>query len=218
MGAPQGGVWKTTDGGLTWQPLTDYWQFLQVACIAVHPTNPNILYVGTGDFQGWMRPFSQGIMRSTDGGQTWQQLGATVFGNRCVSDILIDPENPSIIVACTGWGPYYGVAGDIWRSTDGGETWTRVSSVSAIWSDLAISARDPSTGAVNIVGLNATLGITQFYAAAFHPTDPTRFGIIRRVFCLWNAGARHNPRRNNAKQRDTLDCVCRSTFRSRRGN
>jgi hypothetical protein len=76
----------------------------------------------------------------------------------------------------------------------------------------------PSTGAVNIVGLNATLGITQFYAAAFHPTDPTRFGIIRRVFCLWNAGARHNPRRNNAKQRDTLDCVCRSTFRSRRGN
>jgi photosystem II stability/assembly factor-like uncharacterized protein len=146
MGAPQGGVWKPTDGGLTWQPLTDYWQFLQVACIAVHPTNPNILYVGTGDFQGWMRPFSQGIMRSTDGGQTWQQLGATVFGNRCVSDILIDPENPSIIVACTGWGPYYGVAGDIWRSTDGGETWTRVSSVSAIWSNLAISARDPSTG------------------------------------------------------------------------
>jgi hypothetical protein len=63
MGAPQGGVWKTTDGGLTWQPLTDYWQFLQVACIAVHPTNPNILYVGTGDFQGWMRPFSQGIMK-----------------------------------------------------------------------------------------------------------------------------------------------------------
>jgi photosystem II stability/assembly factor-like uncharacterized protein len=146
MGAPQGGVWKTTDGGLTWQPLTDHWQFLQVACIAVHPTNPNILYVGTGDFQGWMRPFSQGIMRSTDGGQTWQQLGATVFRNLCVSDILIDPENPNIIIACTGWGPYQGVAGDIWRSTDGGETWTRVSNVSAIWSDLAISARNPSTG------------------------------------------------------------------------
>jgi photosystem II stability/assembly factor-like uncharacterized protein len=146
MGAPQGGVWKTTDGGLTWQPLTDDWQFLQVACIAVHPTNPSILYVGTGDFQGWMRPFSQGIMRSTDGGQTWQQLGATVFGNRCVSDILIDPENPNIITACTGWGPYQVVAGDLWRSTDGGATWTRVSSVSAIWSDLAVSARNPSTG------------------------------------------------------------------------
>jgi photosystem II stability/assembly factor-like uncharacterized protein len=73
-----------------------------------------------------MRPFSQGIMRSTDGGQTWQQLGASVFANRCVSDILIDPENPNIITACTGWGPYQGVPGDIWRSTDGGETWTQV--------------------------------------------------------------------------------------------
>ncbi|MCX7992359.1 MAG: hypothetical protein N2651_01690, partial [Fimbriimonadales bacterium] len=146
MGAPQGGVWKTTDGGATWQPLTDYWQFLQVACIAIHPTNPNILYVGTGDFQGWMRPFSQGVMRSTDGGQTWQSLGAAQFGYRCVSDILIDPENPNIITVCTGWGPYQGIAGDIWRSTDGGNTWTQVSTVSAIWSDLAVSARDPSTG------------------------------------------------------------------------
>jgi len=146
MGAPQGGVWKTTDGGQTWQPLTDYWQFLQVACIAVHPTDPNILYVGTGDFQGWMRPFSQGIMKSTDGGQTWRRLGDLVFGNRCVSDIVIDPENPNILTVCTGWGPYQNVPGDIWRSTDGGESWTRVSNVSSIWSDLAVSARNPSTG------------------------------------------------------------------------
>ncbi|GIV08316.1 MAG: hypothetical protein KatS3mg019_0407 [Fimbriimonadales bacterium] len=146
IGAPQGGVWKTTNGGQMWQPLTDNWQFLQVACIAIHPTNPNIIYVGTGDFQGWMRPFSQGVMRSADGGQTWQSLGATQFGNRCVSDILIDPENPNIITVCTGWGPYQGVAGALWRSTDGGDTWTQVSTVSAIWSDLAIGARNPTTG------------------------------------------------------------------------
>ncbi len=146
IGAPQGGVWKTTNGGQTWQPLTDNWQFLQVACIAIHPTNPNIIYVGTGDFQGWMRPFSQGVMRSTDGGQTWQSLGATQFGNRCVSDILIDPENPNMITVCTGWGPYQGIAGNLWRSTNGGDTWTQVSTISAIWSDLAISARNPTTG------------------------------------------------------------------------
>ncbi len=146
IGAPQGGVWKSTDYGATWQPLGDSWQFLQVACIAIHPTDPNIIYVGTGDFQGWMRPFSMGIMKSTDGGQTWVSLGAQQFGNKCVSDILIDPENPNLIVACTGWGPYQGVAGDIWRSTDGGQTWTRVNPVSAIWSDMAISARNPSTG------------------------------------------------------------------------
>ncbi|MFN7017475.1 MAG: WD40/YVTN/BNR-like repeat-containing protein [Fimbriimonadales bacterium] len=145
-GAPQGGVWKTTDGGATWQPLTDHWQFLQVACIAVHPTNPNVIYVGTGDFQGWMRPFSQGVMRSTDGGQTWQSLGATQFGNLCVSDIIIDPENPNIITVCTGWGPYQSIAGSLWRSTDGGDTWSRVSTISAIWSDLAVSARNPTTG------------------------------------------------------------------------
>ncbi|MDW8052591.1 MAG: hypothetical protein RMJ83_08955, partial [Armatimonadota bacterium] len=146
VGAPQGGVWKTTDGGQTWQPLSDGWRFLQVSCIAIHPTNSSIIYVGTGDFQGWMRPFSQGVMRSLDGGQTWQSLGATLFGNRCVSDIIIDPENPNIVTVCTGWGPYQNVAGDIWRSTDGGNTWVRVSPVSAIWSDMAVSARDPGTG------------------------------------------------------------------------
>ncbi|MFN3690346.1 MAG: WD40/YVTN/BNR-like repeat-containing protein, partial [Fimbriimonadales bacterium] len=145
-GAPQGGVWKTVDGGATWQPLTDYWQFLQVACIAIHPTDPQVIYVGTGDFQGWMRPFSQGVMRSTDGGQTWQRLGETQFENRCVADIIIDPEDPNIITVCTSWGPYQRIEGDLWRSTDGGETWTRVSAVRAIWSDLAVSARNPTTG------------------------------------------------------------------------
>ena len=146
IGAPQGGIWKSTDFGATWQPLGDSWQFLQVACIAIHPTNSDILYVGTGDFQGWMRPFSMGIMKSTDGGQTWTSLAAQQFGYECVSDILIDPENPNIIIACTGWGPYQRVAGDIWRSTDEGQTWTRVNPVSAIWSDMAVSARNATTG------------------------------------------------------------------------
>jgi photosystem II stability/assembly factor-like uncharacterized protein len=146
MGAPQGGLWRSTDYGATWQPLSDGWQFLQVASIAIHPTNPDIIYVGTGDFQGWMRPFSIGIMKSTDGGQSWQSIGAQLFGYKCVSDIVIDPENPHIVVACTGWGPYQGIPGDIWRSTDGGATWSRVNPVSAIWSDMAIGARDPVTG------------------------------------------------------------------------
>ncbi len=146
MGAPQGGLWRSTDYGATWEPLGDSWQFLQVASIAIHPTNPDIIYVGTGDFQGWMRPFSIGIMKSTDGGQTWQSIGAAQFGYKCVSDILIDPENPEIVIACTGWGPYQSVAGEIWRSTDGGATWTQVNPVSAIWSDMAIGARDPATG------------------------------------------------------------------------
>jgi photosystem II stability/assembly factor-like uncharacterized protein len=146
MGAPQGGLWRSTDYGATWQPLSDSWQFLQVACIAIHPTNPDILYVGTGDFQGWMRPFSIGIMKSTDGGQSWQSIGAQLFGYKCVSDILIDPENPNIVVACTGWGPYQRIPGDIWRSTDGGATWSRVNPLSAIWSDMAMGSRDPATG------------------------------------------------------------------------
>ncbi len=145
-GAPQGGLWKTTDGGQTWQPLGDGWEFLQVSSIAIHPTNPNIIYVGTGDFQGWMRPFSIGVLRSTDGGQTWTVLGRQQFGNRCVSKILIDPENPNLITVCTGWGPYQSVNGNIWRSTDGGNTWTQATTVSSIWSDMAMSARDPSTG------------------------------------------------------------------------
>jgi hypothetical protein len=117
-----------------------------------------------------------------------------------VSDILIDPENPNIIIACTGWGPYQGVSGDIWRSTDGGETWTRVSSVSAIWSDLAISARNPSTG-------------VRYYYAVGHgiPGQPaalqrSRADLDRSLVAFWFWQPPFAARRNFAHQPQPRVC------------
>ncbi|MCW5935498.1 MAG: hypothetical protein KIT45_14555 [Fimbriimonadia bacterium] len=153
IGAPQGGVMKTTDGGVTWTSLSQSWSMQQVGSIAVHPTNPNIIYVGTGDFQGWMRPYSNGVMKTTDGGTTWVSLGAAQFGNRCVSDILIDPENTNVITVTTGFGPYQGLAGQIWRSTNGGTSWSLVNNAAnVVWSDLTMGIASGNTRYYYAVG------------------------------------------------------------------
>ena len=84
-GAVTGGVWKTTDGGNTWVPLTDLLPVLNIGALAMDPTNSQIIYAGTGEtytrFQG------QGIFKTTNGGATWTQLSATsgfIYTNKLV--------------------------------------------------------------------------------------------------------------------------------------
>src|SRR5207249_3788327 len=96
---------------------SDGWPFMNISSIAVDPTNPQNVYVGTGDFHGYEgHPF--GMMRSTDGGATWNIVGASEFGTVAVSKIVIDPETPANITVSTGFGDDY--FGYVWRSTDGG--------------------------------------------------------------------------------------------------
>lgn len=127
-----GGVWKTTNSGANWTVLSDNWPSICTACVAVDPANSNNVYVGTGDIVYGTEPF--GLMKSTDGGSTWTNIGAS-FGYNTVYSILVDPENDNIITAATGL-PYYG---HVYRSTDGGNTWSTVISNSGIYSDLAMS-------------------------------------------------------------------------------
>lgn len=138
LAAAGGGLWKTTNFGVNWTPLSDGWEHLQVTDVAVHPTNSSILYVGTGDFNGW-GGLGFGLMKSTDGGTTWTNLGKAQFGNFAVSSILIDPEDPNIITVATGRPPDWW--GQVWRSTNGGTSWTAVITTVAAWSDLAYSAK-----------------------------------------------------------------------------
>lgn len=150
-----GGVFRGQSGLDAWTALSDDWPFLSVSCIAVHPTNPNILLVGTGDFNGG-KPFGgQGVRRSTDGGNTWEPPITTPFGAaRCVSQIIFDPEDPRIALACTGRGgePEFNGAGRIYRSTGTGAdgTWVEKNAAddppAAIWSGMAVSALSPTTG------------------------------------------------------------------------
>ncbi len=139
LGGANGGVWKTTNGGTNWTPLTDGWSTIMVSSIAVDPTNTQTVYVGTGDFPG-SRIYSFGIMKSTDGGSSWTNHGNAQFGTRAINSIVLDPENPQIVTIATGRGS--GGTGFVWRSADGGQTWTNVLNTAANWCNLTIGALD----------------------------------------------------------------------------
>ncbi len=126
FGAVAGGVWKTTDGGVSWQPLTDHTPITSIGAIAVAPSNHKILYVGTGEAspRGDIT-YGNGVFKSVDGGKTWQSLGLT--DTRQIGAVIVDPKNPDIVlVAALGhaFGP--NAERGIYRTANGGKTWTKV--------------------------------------------------------------------------------------------
>jgi photosystem II stability/assembly factor-like uncharacterized protein len=126
MGACNGGVWKTTDYGRTWQPIFDDQLTGSIGAIAVSPSNPDIIYVASGE--GLQRPdlsVGDGIYKSTDAGRTWTHLG--LRDGQQIPQILIDPRNPDRLFAAVLGHPYGPNAErGIYRSTDGGQTFERV--------------------------------------------------------------------------------------------
>lgn len=135
-GAPAGGLWKTTDGGGSWTCLTDFLPIVGCSDLAIDPTNTNILYLGTGDLDGGDTP-SLGVMKSTDGGTTWNNTGLNfnIILSRRIARILIDPTNTSII--------YCGTTAGIYKTYDAGVNWTQVSA-SGI-QDMEMKPGDPNT-------------------------------------------------------------------------
>jgi photosystem II stability/assembly factor-like uncharacterized protein len=126
IGAVNGGVWKTTDYGRTWDPIFDEQGTGSVGAIAVAPSDPNIVYVGSGE--GLQRPdlsVGDGIYKSTDAGKTWTHLG--LRDGQQIPQIIIDPRDPNrLFVAVLGhpYGP--NAERGIFRSTDGGRTFEKV--------------------------------------------------------------------------------------------
>jgi photosystem II stability/assembly factor-like uncharacterized protein len=117
-GGVDGGVWKTTNSGAKWFPLDDFMPNLAVSCMVMDPTNPNVIYVGTGEGE-YNQDAVQGagIFKTTDGGTTWTQLSSTANGIFWyVNRLAICPTNNLIILAATRSG--------IMRSTDGGASFT----------------------------------------------------------------------------------------------
>ncbi|HLY60599.1 MAG TPA: hypothetical protein VKV95_07510 [Terriglobia bacterium] len=147
FGAVGGGVWKTTNGGQVWKPIFDHEPIASIGAIAVAPSDPNVIYVGSGEAD--MRSdisYGNGIYKSTDAGATWTHIGledSWQFGR-----ILIDPGNPDIVYAAA-LGHAYAPSAQrgVFRSTDGGRNWDRVlfkdENTGAI--DLAFDPRDART-------------------------------------------------------------------------
>ena len=129
MGGAEGGVWKTVNSGETWTPLTDSQPSLAVGSITIDPNNTNTIYVGTGEenFSGDSY-YGAGILKSTNGGETWTQsssaFGDVPCGGEWVGAIAVQPTNSQTLLAAVE--PCYYGASSIFRSTDGGKTWTSV--------------------------------------------------------------------------------------------
>ena len=133
MGATGGGVWKTENAGLTWENISDdHFNVGTIGAIAVAPSDPNVLYVGTGEksIRGVTTSHGDGIYKSTDAGETWRHVGLTEAGQ--VARIKIHPQSPDVAyVAVQGqiWGP--SEERGVYRTTDGGTTWEQVLKVDA---------------------------------------------------------------------------------------
>jgi hypothetical protein len=107
VGSPGGGLWKSTDAGLTWTTNFDNSVVLGVSSIVIHPTNPDIMYIATGDGDG-SDTNSTGVLKSTDGGVTWQTTGLnwTVSQGRRIRKLLMDPDDTNMLLAATSDGLY----------------------------------------------------------------------------------------------------------------
>lgn len=142
IGAAAGGVWKTTNAGATWEPLTDDANATAMGSLWFHPNNPDIIYAGTGESVTNANTFlGAGVLRSTDAGQTWTSIGLTHVGS--VSRIYSHPRNPKLLMA----GCMNTNAG-VYKSTDEGETWTKILNESVY--DMTINPLDENEWFVGV--------------------------------------------------------------------
>ncbi|MBV9574562.1 MAG: hypothetical protein JOY93_10950, partial [Acidobacteriales bacterium] len=126
FGSTGGGVWKTTDGAMTWTPVFDKQDVSAIGSLAVAPSDPNIVYVGTGEacIRGNIS-HGDGIYKTLDGGKTWKNVG--LRDSRAIGKVIVNPTNADIVfVAALGhpYGP--NTERGIFRTTDGGKTWEKV--------------------------------------------------------------------------------------------
>ncbi|MBC8066040.1 MAG: glycosyl hydrolase, partial [Chlorobia bacterium] len=124
--AATGGIFKTVNNGTTWTPIFDQYGAVSIGDIAISQSNPDILYVGSGENTSTRSAhYGDGVYKSTDGGKTWVNVG--LKDSRRIGQVQIDPKNPDIVyVASMGYLYKGGGEKGIYKTTDGGKTWTQV--------------------------------------------------------------------------------------------
>jgi photosystem II stability/assembly factor-like uncharacterized protein len=168
IGVNNGGVWKTTDYGRVWTPIFDDQPTGSIGAVAVAPSDPSILYVGSGE--GLQRPdlsTGDGVYKSTDGGATWRHLG--LRDGQQIPAIVVDPRDPRRVWAAVLGHPYGpNHERGVFRSNDGGETWQNV------------LFKDENTGAFDVVldPANPNTVYAVMWAARQSPWEGSGFGTL----------------------------------------
>ena len=138
-----GGVWKTVNAGVTWTPIFDDQPSYSIGCVTIDPSNPNTIWVGTGENVGGRHVgFGDGIYRSRDGGASWENVG--LKQSEHISEIIVHPRNSNIIFVASQ-GPLWKSGGQrgFYKSTDGGQTWNRTLGNNE-WTGVTDIALDPN--------------------------------------------------------------------------
>lgn len=147
VAAASGGVWRTDNGGTTWTPVFDEQGSYSIGCVALDPTNPDVVWVGSGENNSQRSvSFGDGVYKSLDGGVTWTNVGLT--DSEHIGRIAIDPRDPDVVWVAAQ-GPLWRAGGErgLYRTSDGGASWQRVLHVdddtgaNEVWLD----PRDPDT-------------------------------------------------------------------------
>ncbi len=164
VASSRGGIWKSTDAGVTWLPKSDSWPYPASSAVAVHPTDSNIVLAGTGDRVG-PGVYAGGMMRSADGGNTWKQVGTSRMKTEVITKIIFHPTTPTIVVCCTGLSTVR-TGGGMYRSTDSGQTWTETQALNGNADDMDIATNNNLYAVVTngantgLVGVSTDFGQT----------------------------------------------------------
>jgi len=150
VGTPGGGVWKTENAGQVWKPIFDQEHVASIGAVAVAPSDPRIVYVGTGE-----QTQGNGVYKSTDGGATWTNVG--LRDTHIISGVVVDPRNPDTVLVAAGGDHWSGNERGVYKTTDGGKNWKQVLFKDAT-THVADLAADPDNPSI-------------LYAALWHRAD-----------------------------------------------
>jgi photosystem II stability/assembly factor-like uncharacterized protein len=147
VASASGGVWRTENAGTSWKPVFDGEGSYSIGCVTVDPQNSNVVWVGTGENNGQRSVgFGDGVYKTEDGGKSWKNMG--LKSSEHIGKILVNPKDSNIVYVAAQ-GPLWSAGGDrgLYKTTDGGKTWTAVLSISENTgvTDVVMDPRDPDT-------------------------------------------------------------------------